>query len=257
MTGADVLNFDTDRMVSPTTFEEARRSRTRRCPPSATTRGTHRAVHVGTAPQSRCTYALLDDLLDELRGRRRRTAGDHRRNPRGGVDGSNTIMERLRVAARDNPTSTLAALYDRFAAVGSPRPAGNTESRTPTASTLPLDDFGDWLAATPTARTRARRRTRRPRPQVWIEQSYVPEYEPQELKDIPSRTAAPRARSATGAVRRPRVRQPDSVRLRPLRRREARDRVARGVVPRGRLTSGSLVLAFAVLGVQRPRCPGV
>jgi len=58
-------------------------------------------------------HALLDDLLDELAAVADEPPVTTDAILAEGVD-DNTIMERLRVAARDHPDSTLAALYDRF-----------------------------------------------------------------------------------------------------------------------------------------------
>jgi hypothetical protein len=130
-------------------------------------------------------HALLDDLLDELAAVADEPPVTTDAILAEGVD-DNTIMERLRVAARDNPDSTLAALYDRFRGRRFPETCWKHRIAYADRVDAPLDDFSDWLASNADRLERGLAdELGVPVHEVWIEQSYVPEYEPQELKDIP------------------------------------------------------------------------
>jgi HD superfamily phosphohydrolase len=95
-------------------------------------------------------------------------------------------MEGLRVAARDNPDSTLAALYDRFRSRRFPETCWKHRIAYADRVDADLDAFGSWLVendADLEADLAAELGV--PDHEVWIERSYVPEYEPQALEDIP------------------------------------------------------------------------
>jgi hypothetical protein len=96
------------------------------------------------------------------------------------------VLERLKAAARDHPDSTLASMYDRFR--GRRFPATCWKHRIALADRIggDLDDFTAWL-------TEGDDRLERlladaldvPVHEVWIDRSYVPAYDPDELEDIP------------------------------------------------------------------------
>jgi len=165
MTGADVLSFDTDRMVESYTAhpEEGQLSDKALSAIGNYLEG-RIALYMWVTQHHKSVYAhaLLDDLLDELAAVADEPPVTTDAILAEGVD-DNTIMERLRVAARDNPDSTLAALYDRFRGRRFPETCWKHRIAYADRVDAPLDDFSDWLAARP-PRTRARRRTRRPRP---------------------------------------------------------------------------------------------
>jgi len=111
----------------------------------------------------------------------------------------NAVLERLRTAARERPDSTLASMYDRFR--GRRFPATCWKHRIALADRVGRDLDGDLGGG----RRRSPRRVHGvahrgttdrlerlladaldvPVHEVWIDRSYVPAYDPDELEDIP------------------------------------------------------------------------
>jgi len=114
----------------------------------------------------------------------------------------NAVLERLRIAAREHSDSTLASMYDRFRGRRFPATCwkhrialadrigggldGDAGGDDASDGALDLDDFAAWL-------TEGDDRLERlladaldvPVHEVWIDRSYVPAYDPDELEDIP------------------------------------------------------------------------
>jgi HD superfamily phosphohydrolase len=97
-------------------------------------------------------------------------------------------METIRAAAREHPDSVLADLHDRFRTRQFPESLwkhrmGYAEQVTATDD---LESFTSWLLADADAlETRLAAELDLPAHEVWVAKSYVPEYEPGELMDIP------------------------------------------------------------------------
>ncbi|MFB6068706.1 MAG: HD domain-containing protein [Halobacterium sp.] len=189
MTGADVLSFDTARMVASYTAhpDEGLALSDKALSTIGNYLEGRIALYMWVTQHHKSVYAhaLLRDLLDELAALDAHQPVTVDAVLDGGVD-DNTIMERLRVAARDNPDSTLATLYDRFRGRQFPETCWKHRIAYADRVEADLDAFGDWLTAN------ADRLEREladeldvPAHEVWIERSYVPEYEPQALEDIP------------------------------------------------------------------------
>ena len=189
MTGAGVLSFDVDRMVNAyTAHPEAGLALTEK---ALSTIGNYLegriALYMWVTQHHKSVYAnrLLQALLGEY-------AAETGENPVT-VDGvlnreldDNTVLERLRVAARDNPGSTLASMYDRFR--GRRFPDTCWKHRIALADRIggDLDAFTTWLMAEDDRLERTlAERLDVPIHEVWIDRSYVPAYDPDELKDIP------------------------------------------------------------------------
>jgi HD superfamily phosphohydrolase len=189
MTGADVLSFDTDRMVGAYTAhpEEGLALSDKALSTIGNYLEGRIAVYMWVTQHHKSVYAnvLLRELLDELAD----IADDRPVTTdlileEGVTD--NTLMERLRVAARDNPDSTLAALYDRFRARRFPETCWKHRIAYADRVEADLDDFSGWLVENAAQlETQLADRLDVPEYEVWIEQSYVPEYEPKDLEDIP------------------------------------------------------------------------
>ncbi|MFC3478309.1 HD domain-containing protein [Halobacterium litoreum] len=189
MTGADVLSFDTARMVASYTAhpDEGLALSDKALSTIGNYLEGRIAVYMWVTQHHKSVYAhaLLRDLLDELAAVADRPPVTVDNVVSEGVD-DNTIMERLRVAARDNPDSALATHYDRFRGRQFPETCWKHRIAYADRVDAPIDAFGDWL-------TENRDRLERelagelgvPTREIWIEQSYVPEYEPQALEDIP------------------------------------------------------------------------
>ena len=189
MTGADVLSFDTARMVASYTAhpDEGLALSDKALSTIGNYLEGRIALYMWVTQHHKSVYAhaLLRDMLDELD----RLSDDPPVTIDAVLDGGiddNTILERLRVAARDNPDSTLAALYDRFRGREFPETCWKHRIAYADRVEADIDAFGDWLAGN-ADRLEARLADELGVPvhEVWIEQSYVPEYEPQALEDIP------------------------------------------------------------------------
>jgi HD superfamily phosphohydrolase len=206
MTGAGVLSFDVDRMVDAyTAHPEAGLALTEK---ALSTIGNYLegriALYMWVTQHHKAVYA--NRLLQELLGEYERLTGESPVT----VDGvlsreldDNAVLERLRLAAREYPDSTLASMYDRFR--GRRFPATCWKHRIALADRIgrtldgdfvggddagndapDLDDFAAWL-------TEGDDRLERlladaldvPVHEVWIDRSYVPAYDPDELEDIP------------------------------------------------------------------------
>ncbi|WP_144799667.1 HD domain-containing protein [Halorubrum depositum] len=212
MTGAGVLSFDVDRMVDAyTAHPEAGLALTEK---ALSTIGNYLegriALYMWVTQHHKAVYA--NRLLQELLGEYETVVGESPVT----VDGvlsreldDNAVLERLRTAARDHPDSTLASMYDRFRGrrfpatcwkhrialadriggdLGGGRGAGGDggDDRDGGGRAPDLDEFTAWL-------TEGDDRLERlladaldvPVHEVWIDRSYVPAYDPDELEDIP------------------------------------------------------------------------
>ncbi|WP_121822205.1 HD domain-containing protein [Halostella salina] len=191
MTGAEVLSIDTERMIDAYTAVPdaglALRDK------ALSTVGNYLegrvALYMWVTQHHKAVYAnvLLRELLDEfveLADERPITAD---KVLEGYVD-DYYAMERIRAAAREHPDSVLADLHDRFRARRFPESCwkhgvGYDESVDVTDD---MAAFSEWLLRNADALEADLAATLdRPEHEVWIERSYVPEYEPGELMDIP------------------------------------------------------------------------
>jgi HD superfamily phosphohydrolase len=189
MTGADVLSFDTARMVNSYTAhpDEGLALSDKALSTIGNYLEGRIAVYMWVTQHHKSVYAhaLLRDMLDELD----RLSDDPPVTIdavlEGGID-DNTILERLRVAARDHPDSTLADLYDRFRGREFPETCWKHRIAYADRVEADIDAFGEWLSGN-ADRLEASLADELGVPvhEVWIEQSHVPEYEPQALEDIP------------------------------------------------------------------------
>ncbi|MFC7188039.1 HD domain-containing protein [Halorubrum yunnanense] len=215
MTGAGVLSFDVDRMVDAyTAHPEEGLALTEK---ALSTIGNYLegriALYMWVTQHHKAVYA--NRLLQELLGEYEAVTGESPVT----VDGvlareldDNAVLERLRIAAREHPDSTLASMYDRFRGrrfpatcwkhrialadriggelsgdLGDGDDEGDGDEETRDDGRAPdLDDFTAWL-------TESDDRLERlladaldaPVHEVWIDRSYVPAYDPDELEDIP------------------------------------------------------------------------
>ncbi|UPV74893.1 HD domain-containing protein [Halorussus limi] len=189
MTGADVLSFDTHRMVDAYTAhpDEGLALSDKALSTVGNYLEGRIALYMWVTQHHKSVYAnvLLRALLDEL--------ADHADAPPVTAEGvleeeidDNTLMERLRVTARDRPDSTLATLYDRFRSRQFPESCWKHRIAYADRVDADLDAFGEWLLEHDDRLERTLAADLDvPRHEVWIEQSYVPEYEPAQLRDIP------------------------------------------------------------------------
>ncbi|MFO8113920.1 MAG: HD domain-containing protein [Halorubrum sp.] len=206
MTGAGVLSFDVDRMVDAyTAHPEEGLALTEK---ALSTIGNYLegriALYMWVTQHHKAVYA--NRLLQELLGEYEAVTGESPVTVEGVLSrelDDNAVLERLRIAAREHPDSTLASMYDRFRGRRFPatcwkhriafadRIGGNlggegdgerrSDDRGPD-----IDDFAAWL-------TEGDDRLERlladaldvPVHEVWIDRSYVPAYDPDELEDIP------------------------------------------------------------------------
>jgi len=200
MTGAGVLSFDVDRMVDAYTAhpEEGLALTEKALDHRQLPRRADRAVHVGhPAPQVGVREPAPPGDARRIRRRDRREPGyGQRRAPRELDD--NAVLERLRIAARDRPR--FDAGVDVRSLPGRRFPATCWKHRIALADRVgrdldgdlggdggeALDEFTAWL-------TEGDDRLERlladaldvPVHEVWIDRSYVPAYDPDELEDIP------------------------------------------------------------------------
>ena len=191
MTGAEVLSVDAERMIDAYTAVPdaglALRDK------ALSTIGNYLegrvALYMWVTQHHKAVYAnvLLREMLDEfvtLADERPITADEV-------LDGyvdDYYAMERIRKAAREHPDSTLAALHDRFRSRRFPESCwkhgvGYSES---VEATDDMAAFSGWLLDNADAlEADLAAALDLPVHEVWIERSYVPEYEPGELLDIP------------------------------------------------------------------------
>ncbi|WP_293027278.1 HD domain-containing protein [Natronococcus sp.] len=189
MTGADVLSFDTDRMVdSYTAHPEEGLALSEK---ALSTLGNYLegriALYMWVTQHHKSVYAnvLLRELVEELAAVTGEPPITLEEILEGYVD-DNTVMERLRVAAIENPNTTLAALHDRFRRRRFPKTCWKHRIAYADRVDADLDAFGQWLVSNDDRLESAlAERFDLPAHEVWIERSYVPEYEPAELKEIP------------------------------------------------------------------------
>ena len=189
MTGADVLSFDTDRMVdSYTAHPEEGLAISEK---ALSTLGNYLegriALYMWVTQHHKSVYAnvLLRDLVIELAALTEQKPVTINAVLDAHID-DNTVMERLRIAARDNPTTRLAELYDRFRSRRFPKTCWKHRIAYADRIDADLDAFSAWLMDNDDQLERdLAEKLSVPVHEVWIERSYVPEYEPAELKDIP------------------------------------------------------------------------
>ena len=194
MTGAGVLSFDVDRMVDAyTAHPEEGLALTEK---ALSTIGNYLegriALYMWVTQHHKAVYAnrLLQAMLGEY-------AAETGENPIT-VDGvlnreldDNTVLERLRVAARDAPDSTLASMYDRFRGRRFPDTCWKHQIALADRIGLgenggDLDTFTTWLMAEDDRLEQLLAEALdTPVHEVWIARSYVPAYDPDELEDIP------------------------------------------------------------------------
>lgn len=189
MTGAEVLSFDTDRMVDAYTAhpEEGLALSEKALSTIGNYLEGRIALYMWVTQHHKSVYAnvLLRAMLDEL--------DDLMNEPPVTIDqiledeiDDNTLMERLRVTARDNPDSTLNDLYDRFRGRRFAKTCWKHRIAYADRVDVDLDVFGEWLVSNADRLERMLAdKFGFPRHEVWIERSYIPEYNPGELKDIP------------------------------------------------------------------------
>jgi len=189
MTGADVLSFDTERMIGSYTAhpDEGLALSDKALSTIGNYLEGRIAVYMWVTQHHKSVYAnvLLGDLLDELAALADGPPVTTDLIIEEEVD-DNTLMERLRVAARDNPDTTLAELYDRFRSRRFPETCWKHRIAYADRVDADLDAFSDWLVGNDDRLEAALAdELDVPDHEIWIEQSYVPEYEPQDLEDIP------------------------------------------------------------------------
>ncbi|GAB6879491.1 HD domain-containing protein [Halorubrum gandharaense] len=189
MTGANVLSFDTDRMVDAyTAHPEEGLALSEK---ALSTLGNYLegriALYMWVTQHHKSVYAnvLLRELVEELAAE----TGEPPVTLDGIIEGhvdDNTVMERLRVAARENPGTTLADLHDRFRARRFPKTCWKHRIAYADRVDADLEAFGEWLVSNDARLEEGlAAELDLPTHEVWIERSYVPEYEPAELRDIP------------------------------------------------------------------------
>ncbi|QRY24957.1 HD domain-containing protein [Halobacterium sp. BOL4-2] len=209
MTGADVLSFDTARMVASYTAhpDEGLALSDKALSTIGNYLEGRIALYMWVTQHHKSVFAhaLLRELLAALAAMRDTPPITIDAVLDRGID-DNTILERLRVAAHDNPDSTLATLYERFRSREFPETCwkhrvayaarvdvGDTTASAsapaddpPRATDADIDAFSDWLTGNADRlEPRLADALGVPVHEVWIEHSYVPEYEPQALEDIP------------------------------------------------------------------------
>jgi HD superfamily phosphohydrolase len=190
MTGAEVLSVDIDRMVDAYTAVPdaglALRDK------ALSTVGNYLegrvALYMWVTQHHKAVYAnvLLRAMLSEyadLTGERPLSADEVLDRQ---LD-DYAAMERLRAAAREYPDSTLAALHDRFRTRSFPESCWKHP--------IGFDDAFDghdtgavaaWLADDPASvAADLAAALDVPDHEVWVARSYVPEYEPEALTDVP------------------------------------------------------------------------
>ncbi|MGZ0746626.1 HD domain-containing protein [Haloparvum sp. AD34] len=189
MTGADVLSFDTHRMVDAYTAHptEGLALSEKALSVIGNYLEGRIALYMWVTQHHKSVYAnvLLRAMLDELDALREAPPVTIDQILDGEIDDS-TLMERLRVTASEHSKSTLADLYDRFRAREFPKTCWKHRIAFADRVDADLDAFGEWLVANDERleETLADELGVPPH-EVWIERSYVPEYEPGQLRDIP------------------------------------------------------------------------
>ncbi|GAA0550016.1 HD domain-containing protein [Halorubrum ejinorense] len=189
MTGANVLNFDTDRMVDAyTAHPDEGLALSEK---ALSTLGNYLegriALYMWVTQHHKSVYA--NALLAALTERAAELTGEPPVTIDGVLDGEiddNTVAERLRRLARDRPDTTFATLYERYRARRFPKTCWKHRIAYADRIDVDREAFGEWLVA---GDDRLERELAAelgvPTHDVWIERSYVPEYEPSELADIP------------------------------------------------------------------------
>ncbi|OYR96248.1 phosphohydrolase, partial [Halorubrum sp. E3] len=160
------------------------------------------ALYMWVTEDLKSVYA--NRLLQALLGEYVRETGESPVTVDGILDrelDDNAVLERLRIAAREHPESTLASMYDRFR--GRRFPATCWKHRIALADRVggtldgsrseegeeggpDIDEFTAWLTAGDDRLERLLADALDvPVHEVWIDRSYVPAYDPDELEDIP------------------------------------------------------------------------
>lgn len=189
MTGANVLSFDTDRMIeSYTAHPEEGLALSDK---SLSTIGNYLegriALYMWVTQHHKSVYAnvLLRELLKEFDRMAATQPVTIDQVIEDRID-DNTLMERLRIAAAERPDSRLAELYDRFRSRRFPKTCWKHRIAFADRVDADLEAFGTWLIDNDLRLEQyVADQLDLPGHEVWIERSYVPEYEPGELRDIP------------------------------------------------------------------------
>ena len=193
MTGANVLSVDTERMVGAyTAHPDAGLALSEK---ALSTIGNYLegriSLYMWVTQHHKSVYAnvLVRRLLDELTAH----ADAPPITAEAVLDESlddHAVLDRFRRASFDPPSETFADLYERFrtrrfAESCWKHRLGYTDVVAADGE-AEVDDYSRWLLANDDALERSlAEELGVPRHEVWIERSYVPEYEPAELKDIP------------------------------------------------------------------------
>ncbi|WP_418284196.1 HD domain-containing protein [Halorubrum sp. DTA46] len=205
MTGAGVLSFDVDRMVDAyTAHPKEGLALTEK---ALSTIGNYLegriALYMWVTQHHKSVYA--NRLLQAMLGEYEAEVGESPVTLEGIVDrelDDNGVLERLRIAAREHPDSTLASMYDRFRGRRFPETCwkhrialadrvgsalgGDGDGDLGGDGGEALDAFTAWLTAEDDRLERLLADALDvPVHEVWIDRSYVPAYDPDELEDIP------------------------------------------------------------------------
>jgi len=189
MTGANLLEFDVDRMVDAyTAHPEEGLALSER---ALSTLGNYLegriAVYMWVTQHHKSVYA--NALVRELATRLEDLTGEPPVTVESILNewiGDAAVTERFRRTARSAPDSTFAALHDRYRARRFPKTCWKHRIAYADRVDVDLDEFSEWLVSESDRLERALADDLgHPRHEVWIESSYVPEYQPSELRDIP------------------------------------------------------------------------
>lgn len=188
MTGADVLSFDTERMLdSYTSHPDTGLALSDK---ALSTIGNYLesriAIYMWVTQHHKSVYAnvLLGELLKRLQTHAQEPVLTIDRVLEDGADDS-TLLYELHAAANES-AGVLSDLYDRFRSRTFPKTCWKHRIAYADRVDAPLSEFSSWLIANrEQLKHQLAERLSVPPHEVWIERSYVPAYEPQELKDIP------------------------------------------------------------------------
>jgi len=214
MTGAGVLSFDVERMVDAYTAhpEEGLALSEKALSTIGNYLEGRIALYMWVTQHHKSVYA--NRLLQAMLGEYEAETGESPVTVDGILDrelDDNGVLERLRIAARENPDSTLASMYDRFRGrrfpatcwkhrialadrIGSDLDGGDggdggrgEDGENARGGRAPdLDAFTAWLTeGDDRLESLLADALDVPTHEVWIDRSYVPAYDPDELEDIP------------------------------------------------------------------------
>ncbi|PAU85120.1 phosphohydrolase [Halorubrum salipaludis] len=201
MTGAGVLSFDVERMVDAYTAhpEEGLALSEKALSTIGNYLEGRIALYMWVTQHHKSVYA--NRLLQAMLGEYAAETGESPVTVDGILDrelDDNAVLERLKLAARERPDSTLASMHDRFRGRRFPatcwkhrialadRVGGDLGGDSEKGRGPRLDEFTTWLTANDD-RLEALLADALDVPvhEVWIDRSYVPAYDPDELEDIP------------------------------------------------------------------------